>query len=140
MATKALPANSKLDLTLDTLVSLTDFKLVSAIQADISYFNTIAPMVWKDQNVYAHVREDGRFINQIGTTLFGYPNPGELLAQKIWYDALKTGLTTSIIDATNIIALIPFCDPHATDLTTTLQTFISDCGALLNALSPDSEK
>jgi len=115
---------------MDIQTCLTDFKLISNTQVDLNYFNSVAPMVFKDPSVYTNIQSDVQFINQMGATLFNHFNQKDPASQKIWYDALKTGLNTAIVDATSVIALIPSSDPHAADLATVLQIFISDCQAI----------
>ena len=112
---------------MDIQTCLTDFKLISNTQVDLNYFNSVAPMVFKDPSVYANIQSDVQFINQIGATLFNYFNQKDPASQHIWYEALKTGLTTAIADATGIIAIIPQDTVQGQDLKSILQEFISDC-------------
>lgn len=123
---------------MDIQTCLTNFKLISSTQVDLSYFNNIAPMVFKDPSVYAAIQSDVQFINQIGSTIYNYFNQKDPESQKIWIAALKTGLSTAIVDANGLIALIPEGVPAGADLKIVLQEFIADCQAI-QAILPESE-
>ena len=78
----------------------------------------------------ANIQSDVQFINQIGGQLFNYFTASDPSTQKIWYVALKSGLTQSINDANNLISKIPQEDPKGADLTVILNVFIADCQAI----------
>ncbi len=60
--------------------------------------------------------------------------------QKIWYVALKSGLTESINDANNLIGKIPQDAPKGADLTTVLNIFIADCQAICKIIPLDQHE
>ena len=129
----------KLTANLDVETCLKNFKLISITQIDLSYVMNISPMVFKDPKVYANIQSDIQFINQIGTQLFNYFNQKDPSEQKIWYQALATGLTTAIADANALILLIPAGTTYGEDLKTVLLVLIDDYKAI-QAILPPTEK
>ena len=128
--------SEKLTNNLDVATCLKDFKLVSLTQIDLSYVMNIAPMVFQDKKVYANIQSDIQFINQIGTQLFNYFNQKDSSEQKIWYQALATGLNTAIADANAVISIIPAGTPYGDDLKTVLLVLIEDYKAIQAVLPP----
>ena len=114
----------------DVTTTLTDLKLVTSTQVDLSYINSLAPQVFGDQKVYANIQSDIQFINQIGGQLFNYFSNPDPDTQKIWYVALAAGLTQSISDTNALIAQIPTDKPKGHDLKDVLNIFITDCQAI----------
>jgi len=119
---------------LDINSCLRNFKSVYITQIDLSYFLQIAPLVFKDQTVYAKIKSDVQFVNQIGTQLFNYFNQKSTEEQTIWYESLKNGVNTSIADANAVKALIPPEDTHAADLNVILDAFIADYQTILETI------
>ena len=91
----------------DISTNLNDLKLITSTQVDLSYFNSLVSSVFSDPTIYANIQSDVQFINQIGGQLFNYFTASDPSTQKIWYVALKSGLTESINDANNLIDKIP---------------------------------
>ena len=114
----------------DITRSLNELKLITSIQVDLSYFNSLVDQVFSDPSVYANIQSDVQFINQIGGQLFNYFSNPEPSTQKIWYVALASGLTQSIADANSLITQIPTDNPKGADLSAILNVFISDCQAI----------
>jgi hypothetical protein len=105
---------------------LKNFKIIYITQIDLSYFLQIAPSVFKDTSIYANVKSDVQFINNIGTQLFNYFNQKETEEQGIWYQSLKNGVDKAIIDIINVRELIPVDSEHGADLIAVIDTFILD--------------
>ena len=123
----------------DIATKLNDLKLVTSTQVDLSYFNSLASQVFSDPNVYANIQADVQFINQIGGQLFNYFSNPDPNTQKIWYVALASGLTQSIVDANNLIERIPYENPKGPDLTAVLNIFIADCQAIQKIIPATDE-
>ena len=121
----------------DISTNLNDLKLITSTQVDLSYFNSLAGSVFSDPSIYANIQSDVQFINQIGGQLFNYLTASDPNTQKIWYVALKSGLTQSINDANNLIGKIPQDNPKGADLTTVLNIFITDCQAICKIIPLD---
>jgi len=124
----------------DISSNLNDLKLITSTQVDLSYFNSLASSVFSDPSIYANIQSDVQFINQIGGQLFNYFSASDPSTQKIWYVALKSGLTESINDANNLISKIPQEDPKGADLTTVLNIFIADCQAICKIMPLDQNQ
>jgi hypothetical protein len=131
--------NLNLGSNMDIATTLSDLKLVTSTQVDLSYFNHLAGQIFSDSTLYANIQSDIQFINQIGGQLFNYfsnPNPN---TQKVWYIALAAGLTEAITDAGNLITAIPADSAKGADLTTVLNIFVTDCKAI-QAIIPVQDK
>ena len=124
----------------DISSNLNDLKLITSTQVDLSYFNSLASSVFSDPGIYANIQSDVQFINQIGGQLFNYFTASDPSTQKIWYVALKSGLTQSINDANNLISKIPQENPKGADLTTVLNIFITDCQAICKIIPLDQNQ
>jgi len=124
----------------DISSNLNDLKLITSTQVDLSYFNSLASNVFSDPSIYANIQSDVQFINQIGGQLFNYFSASDPSTQKIWYVALKSGLTESINDANNLIGKIPQDNPKGADLTTVLNIFIADCQAIGKIITLDQNQ
>jgi hypothetical protein len=114
----------------DVTTTLTDLKLVTSTQVDLSYINSLAPQVFGDPKIYANIQSDVQFINQIGGQLFNYFSNSDPDTQKIWYVALAAGLTQSISDTNALISQVPTDKPKGPDLKAVLDIFIADCQAI----------
>ena len=125
---------------MDIQTCMTDFKLIANTQVDLNYFNSIAPLVFKNPSEYASVQSNIQFINQIGGTIFNYFNQKDPASQKIWYQALGAGLGTAVADATKMIAVIPTDTQSGSDLISVLQEFISDCQAIQKIIPVTEDK
>lgn len=124
----------------DISSNLNYLKLITGTQVDLSYFNSLASSIFSDPGIYANIQSDVQFINQIGGQLFNYFTASDPSTQKIWYVALKSGLTQSINDANNLIGKIPQEDPKGADLTTVLNVFIVDCQAIAKIIPLDQNQ
>lgn len=124
----------------DISSNLNYLKLITSTQVDLSYFNSLASSVFSDPGIYASIQSDVQFINQIGGQLFNYFSASDPNTQKIWYVALKSGLTQSINDANNLISKIPQEDPKGADLTVILNVFIADCQAIAKIIPLDQNQ
>jgi len=124
----------------DISTNLNDLKLITGTQVDLSYFNSLASSVFSDPGIYANIQSDVQFINQIGGQLFNYFTAADPNTQKIWYVALKSGLTQSINDANNLISKIPQDVPKGADLTTVLNIFITDCQSIQKIIPLDQHE
>ena len=124
----------------DISTNLNDLKLITSTQVDLSYFNSLAGSVFSDPSIYANIQSDVQFINQIGGQLFNYFTASDPSTQKIWYVALKSGLTQSINDANNLISKIPQDVPKGADLTTVLNIFITDCQSIQKIIPLDQHE
>ena len=124
----------------DISTNLNDLKLITSTQVDLSYFNSLVSSVFSDQSIYANIQSDVQFINQIGGQLFNYFTASDPNTQKIWYVALKSGLTQSINDANNLISKIPQDNPKGADLTVILNVFIADCQSIQKIIPLDQHE
>ena len=124
----------------DISTNLNDLKLITSTQVDLSYFNSLVSSVFDDPSIYANIQSDVQFINQIGGQLFNYFSASDPNTQKIWYVALKSGLTQSINDANNLIGKIPQDNPKGADLTTVLNIFITDCQSIQKIIPLDQNQ
>ena len=124
----------------DISTNLNDLKLITSTQVDLSYFNSLVSSVFSDPSIYANIQSDVQFINQIGGQLFNYFTASDPSTQKIWYVALKSGLTQSINDANNLISKIPSGNPKGADLTVILNVFIADCQAICKIIPLDQHE
>ena len=124
----------------DISTNLNDLKLITSTQVDLSYFNSLVSSVFDNPSIYASIQSDVQFINQIGGQLFNYFTAADPSTQKIWYVALKSGLTQSINDANNLIGKIPLDNPKGADLTTVLNIFIADCQAICKIMPLDQNQ
>ena len=124
----------------DISTNLNDLKLITSTQVDLSYFNSLASNIFSDPSIYANIQSDVQFINQIGGQLFNYFSASDPSTQKIWYVALKSGLTQSINDANDLITKIPQDVPKGADLTTVLNIFIADCQAICKIIPLDQHE
>lgn len=123
---------------MDIQTSLKSFKLISATQVDLTYFNSIAPQVFSDSKPYSVIQSDVQFINQIGATLFNYFNQQSPESQRIWFQALKTGLETTLSDIEAFIPLIPTDKAAREDLIAVLTVLKADCQAILAIIPADN--
>ena len=121
----------------DVATTLTDLKLVTSTQVDLSYINSLASQVFSDQKAYANIQSNVQFINQIGGQLFNYFSNPDPSTQKIWYVALAAGLTQSISDTNALITQIPADKPKGPDLKDILNIFIADCQAIQKIIPSD---
>lgn len=124
----------------DISTNLNDLKLITSTQVDLSYFNSLVSSIFSDPGIYANIQSDVQFINQIGGQLFNYFTASDPSTQKIWYVALKSGLTQSINDANNLISKIPPENPKGADLTTVLNIFITDCQSIQKIIPLDQHE
>jgi len=124
----------------DIQKSLTDLKVITSTQVDLSYFNSLVSSVFSDPSIYASIQSDVQFINQIGGQLFNYFTAADPSTQKIWYVALASGLNQSINDANNLISKIPPENPKGADLTIILNVFITDCQAICKIIPLDQHE
>jgi hypothetical protein len=124
----------------DIQISLTDLKVITSTQVDLSYFNSLVGAIFSDESIYANIQSDVKFINQIGGQLFNYFSNPDPNTQKIWYVALASGLTQAINDANNLISKIPLENPKGADLTTVLNIFITDCQSIQKIILLDQNQ
>jgi hypothetical protein len=118
----------------DISTNMSNLKLINDTQVDLSYLNSVAPLVFSDPRVYSTVQIDIQFITQMGNQLFNYyanPDPD---TQHIWYVALASGLTQAITDTNNVIGQIPSGNSKGPELEIVLNSFIADCQAIQNII------
>ena len=117
----------------DMQTNINNLKLVGRTQVDLSYFNSIYPLVFSNPTVLplcSAIQMDIQFINQMGNQLFNYYTDPDPSSRNIWYVALASELTQAMTDSNNLIAQIPQDNSKGPQLATVLNAFIADSEAI----------
>jgi len=85
---------------MDILNKLSNLKLITQTQVDLSYISSFLP---ENSEEIAKLNQDVLFITQIGSQLFNVRTEVNPSTQMVWFEALDMGLKKCISDAEDIM-------------------------------------